>query len=450
MFNENLKKIQNASYEVRGELPIKASQIEAEIKECNRKYEKHPYPFSKIIYCNIGNPLALIPEPIEEYRDFVCTLELGINHKIKKEMVLDVGAYSPSLGYQFVRDEIKKFVSTRDGIEWNNETENVYLVNGATEGVHSLLKLFLWGEKDAILLPKPCYPIYQALTSVFGGTGYYYELNEENDWQINMNSVREAFDLAEKNGHKIHLFTFINPNNPTGCIYDKNTLGELFRECYRRDCMVIADEVYQENDKDNLFISGRKICLEMGIKVPTFSLHSISKGFIGECGHRGGYLATCFVEDEVLKTLEKWFSMRLSPNSVGQLFTYAMVKLPYENKNVVKTIHSKKNEYIKKSNLVVEGLNKIKGVSCQKVSGAMYVFPRVDIPEWIKKRADENGRGYDFQFCYELLERYGICVVPGSGFGQKEGTYHFRMTILPSYEDLEYFLKSLDKLMNID
>lgn len=448
MLKDNLKIIMDASYEVRGELPKRAAQIEAEINDYNKRYDKHQFPFEKIIYCNIGNPLALISEPIEEYRDFVAGIEMGINNKIKKEMGLDVGAYSPSLGYEFVRNEIKKFVSKRDGIEWNNNEENVYLVNGATEGVHALLKLCLWGEKDAILLPKPCYPIYQALTSVFGGTAYYYDLDENNNWQIDLNSVRLAFDLAEKEGKKIHLFTYINPNNPTGAIYDKKTLIELFRECYRRDCMIIADEVYQENDKNSLFISGRKICLETGIKVPTFSLHSISKGFIGECGHRGGYLQTSFVENDFLLALEKFFSMRLSPNSVGQLFTYAMVKLAYENKDVIKTIEKKKREYVKKSELVVSGLNKIKGIECNDVLGAMYVFPKVYIPEWIKKKADENGKSYDFQFCYELLECYGICVVPGSGFGQQEGTYHFRMTLLPCYEDLEYFLKSLNDLMN--
>lgn len=446
--NPNLKIIQNASYEVRGELPKRANEIEMEIKKCQSNYLKNPYPFSKIIYCNIGNPLALIPEPIEEYRDLVCLTELGLEKNIQKNMALNIGAYSPSIGYTFVREEIKKFVEKRDGFKWIDDNEEVFLVNGATEGVHALLKLFIWNQNDAILLPKPCYPIYQALTSVFGGTTYFYDLNEENGWQIDLNSVKNAFGLAKKENKKIHLFTYINPNNPTGAIYDKNTLVELFQECSKNDCMIICDEVYQENDKDNLFISGRKICLENEFSVPIFSLHSISKGFIGECGHRGGYLQTSFVDKEILVTLDKWFSMRLSPNSVGQLFTYAMVKLPFENNSVKNKIENKKKEYIKKSDLIVQGLNQINGISCQIVSGAMYVFPKVNIPNWIKEKAQKNNRKYDFQFCYELLEQFGICVVPGSGFGQKENTFHFRMTLLPKYEELEYFIKSLNKLMN--
>lgn len=444
---DNLKIIQNASYEVRGELLKKANEIESKIKECEIIYEKHPYPFSKVIYCNIGNPLALIPDPIDEYRNFVCTVELDMNTNIKKMMNIDVGAYSPTCGYNFIRKEIQTFISRRDMIEFNNKYENIYLVNGATEGIHAILKLFIWNTKDAILLPRPCYPIYQALTSVFGGSTYFYDLDEDNGWSIDLKSVSLAFKLAKKEGKKIHLFTYINPNNPTGAVYDRSSLSEIFRLCHINNCMIICDEVYQENDRNNSFLSGRKICLENMWKVPIFSLHSISKGFIGECGHRGGYLNTTYVDNEILRTLEKWFSMRLSPNSVGQLFTYAMVKLPFDDIGVQKKIKNKKDEYIKKSDLIVNGLNKINGISCQKVSGAMYVFPKVQIPTWIKEKTKMTGHTYDFQFCYELLNRYGICVVPGSGFGQKEGTFHFRMTLLPNYDDLVYFLESLTKLM---
>ena len=90
-------------------------------------------------------------------------------------------------------------------------------------------------------------------------------------------------------------------------------------------------------------------------------------------------------------------------------------------------------------------LNEIPGIQCNALQGAMYAFPSIDIP---KKAVDEaKGRGIepDFLYCSELLESTGICVVPGSGFWQSPGTYHFRMTILPPKDQLVIFLEKLAK-----
>ncbi|MFY9853429.1 MAG: aminotransferase class I/II-fold pyridoxal phosphate-dependent enzyme [Terracidiphilus sp.] len=78
------------------------------------------------------------------------------------------------------------------------------------------------------------------------------------------------------------------------------------------------------------------------------------------------------------------------------------------------------------ASLLAEGLNEIEGISCNKIAGAMYAFPRLALPEGVT----------DEEYCMALLEETGICVVPGSGFGQADGTAHFRTTILPSTEKL--------------
>ena len=83
--------------------------------------------------------------------------------------------------------------------------------------------------------------------------------------------------------------------------------------------------------------------------------------------------------------------------------------------------------------MLAEGLNSIPGYSCQPITGAMYAFPTIVIPE---------GRTDD-EYCLALLERTGICVVSGSGFGQVKGTAHFRTTILPPIDQIEEVVRKI-------
>jgi aspartate/methionine/tyrosine aminotransferase len=85
--------------------------------------------------------------------------------------------------------------------------------------------------------------------------------------------------------------------------------------------------------------------------------------------------------------------------------------------------------------LLAEGLNRIEGITCNVIAGAMYAFPSITLPP---------GRT-DFDYAMALLEQTGICVVPGSGFGQAEGTAHFRTTILPPTEKLQQVVERLSE-----
>jgi aspartate/methionine/tyrosine aminotransferase len=91
------------------------------------------------------------------------------------------------------------------------------------------------------------------------------------------------------------------------------------------------------------------------------------------------------------------------------------------------------NEMKQRAVILAEGLNKIPGIQCNKVAGAMYAFPQVKLP---------NGRT-DSEYCLSLLEETGICVVPGSGFGQLPGTCHFRTTILPPTDKIKIVVEKL-------
>lgn len=94
-------------------------------------------------------------------------------------------------------------------------------------------------------------------------------------------------------------------------------------------------------------------------------------------------------------------------------------------------------------------MNTFDGVSCQPIEGSLYAFPKIAIPEKAVKKAQESNQAPDLFYCLELLKETGIVTVPGSGFLQKEGTYHYRTTILPPEEDMNYVIRHL-KLFHED
>merc|ERR1719309_1700953 len=89
----------------------------------------------------------------------------------------------------------------------------------------------------------------------------------------------------------------------------------------------------------------------------------------------------------------------------------------------------------RRAKLVADTLNSIEGITCNTVQGAMYAFPQITLPEKALEAAKEAGQPGDVFYAFNLLESKGICIIPGSGFGQRPGTFHFRTTILPQ-EDM--------------
>jgi alanine transaminase len=99
----------------------------------------------------------------------------------------------------------------------------------------------------------------------------------------------------------------------------------------------------------------------------------------------------------------------------------------------------------KRAKTIVEGLNNIDGIDCEKAEGAMYAFPRLTLPKKAVEYAEENEMTPDSLYALSLLEETGICVVPASGFGQKDGRIGFRTTFLPPEDELNYAVKEFGR-----
>merc|ERR1712146_667421 len=134
-------------------------------------------------------------------------------------------------------------------------------------------------------------------------------------------------------------------------------------------------------------------------------------------------------------------------NTAGQILMSLVMQPPKEGEPSFKLYTEEKNAILsslkRRAEMIVSGLNALEGVSCNSAEGAMYAFPTITIPDKAIEAAEAAGKKPDAFYCIELLKATGIVVVPGSGFGQKEGTYHFRTTFLPSEESFPEIVKGM-------
>jgi aspartate/methionine/tyrosine aminotransferase len=291
-------------YAVRGQIVLNA---QAHIKALKQGEDR---PFPDVVLCNIGNPQSVGQMPLTFCRQVValCTCPgLMENKSIVDSLPADVvarakrilggcsglGAYSESKGIEVVRDSVKAYIEKRDGYPTN--VDDIFLTNGASEGVKTLLNMLIRGPKDGVMIPIPQYPLYSASITALGGSQVGYFLDEPNGWALTTEYLDKAAAKAKAEGVTLRTLAVINPGNPTGQVMTEENIKETIAWAAKENLLIMADEVYQTNvyDPNMKFHSFKKVLRSMpeyADKVELVSFHSTSKGIIGECGMRGGYL----------------------------------------------------------------------------------------------------------------------------------------------------------------
>ena len=285
-----------------------------------------------------------------------------------------------------------------------------------------------------------------------GGRQVGYYLDESNNWAASLEELEAQYYKAQDmDGLDVKALALINPGNPTGQVYTKEDLQVVCKFCADHDIVLLADEVYQRNvyAPDKKFISAKKVALETpGCEhLQLVSFHSTSKGLIGECGRRGGYMELHNIDPYVQSQLYKLASAGLCSNVPGQIMTSLMVNGPKPGDSSYDQFMKEESAIFdglkRRSHALVEGLNQVDGISCNPAEGAMYAFPRIELPHKAMVEAEKQDMSPDTMYCLSLLDETGICVVPGSGFGQAEGRYGFRTTFLPSDDKM---MKAIDQI----
>lgn len=329
----------------------------------------------------------------------------------------------------------------RDG--YSSDPGHIFLTGGASAGVSLLISMLITPPTSGILIPIPQYPLYTATLAQQGGVPLPYHLDESQGWSTSPEAIEEAIAKSHKDDIKPKALVIINPGNPTGALLDEPTMEKLVQLCEKESLVLLADEVYQVNlhhPDTQKFTSFKKIVRKLNSPVQLVSFHSISKGVSGECGRRGGYFELENFSPELIALIYKMVSIGLCPAVSGQIGVDSMVRPPRPNdesyplwKKETDTIHA---ALAQRTKVMAERLNKLPGVSCVDSPGALYLYPQIHLPAQAVEAAKQAGKEADAFYALALLDETGICVVPGSGFGQKEGEYHYRLTCLcPGVEE---------------
>ncbi|KAK2745129.1 hypothetical protein FQN57_004036 [Myotisia sp. PD_48] len=447
----------SAQYAVRGELAVKAEEYRVTLEKAAAG--SGVLPFDEVIFANIGNPQQLGQKPITFFRQVLSLLEHPVlleNEAVLKEKlgykqdaldrarsllkdIQSVGAYSQSHGSPAVRKSVANFIERRDGFP--ADPANIYLSAGASSGVNTLLNVICAGKNTGVLVPIPQYPLYTATLSLLNATCVPYYLDESKAWATDLEGIKSSTAAAKAEGTDIRAIVVINPGNPTGASLSPEAVKDVLDVAVQENLVVIADEVYQTNVFKGKFTSFKQRLRELQLEFPgkydhveLASLHSVSKGMVGECGHRGGYFELVGFHPDVAAQIYKFISIMLCPPVIGQCLVEMMVNPPKEGEPSYE-LYQKEYSAIsdglyQRATALYQAFKQMEGVECQEPQGAMYLFPTITLPAAAIAAAKAANRKPDEFYALRLLDATGVCIVPGSGFGQKEGTLHFRTTFL--------------------
>ena len=383
--------VKSAKYAVRGELAVKAEEYRVRLAKGDKTL-----PFDSVIFANIGNPQQLDQKPITFFRQVLSVLEnptllenagaLKSTFGYKQDVidraktllteVHNVGAYSHSQGVPAVRESVAKFIERRDGYDAN--PRDIFLSAGASSGVNTLLNVICHGPNAGILVPIPQYPLYTATLSLLDAKCVPYYLEEEQAWETDVKTIRKALEGAKASGVDVRAIVVINPGNPTGASLSPDAIKSVLDLAAEEGLVVLADEVYQTNVFTGEFTSFKKRLRQLQEEeasdkydhIELASLHSVSKGMVGECGHRGGYFELVGFHEEAAAQIYKFISIMLCPPVIGQCLVGLMVDPPKAGEPSYdlyeKEYHGIRNGLHQRALALYKAFQQMEGVKCQE------------------------------------------------------------------------------------
>ena len=354
-----------------------------------------------IIHLEIGEPDFDTPNNIKEAA--VKALKAGYTH------------YVPAAGIPELRTAIAEYLSKSRGI--SVDPDEVVVTPGAKPIIfYSILACVEAG--DEVMYPNPGFPIYESMVNFLGAKPVPMPLKEENDFAIDND------DTVDKITKKTKLIILNSPENPTGGVLTKDNLEVIAdRIKGRDDVLVLTDEVYSQ-----IIYEGKhqSIASLPGMKEKTILLDGFSKTY-AMTGWRLGYAA-------MRKDLaQRVAQLMINSNSCTCAFTQmagaeALRGPQDEAKKFVE-------EFRKRREVIVNGLNKINGITCKKPHGAFYVFPNVkSFGIQSKKLADQ------------ILQDAGVAVLSGTAFGAY-GEGYLRLSFANSVENINKAMERISELV---
>jgi aspartate/methionine/tyrosine aminotransferase len=277
---------------------------------------------------------------------------------------------------------------------------------------------------DEVLMPGPTYPPYFSFVKFFGGNPVAYRTIESSDW------LPDLEDLRSKITQRTRALVIVNPNNPTGSLYDEKTLKQMLDIAAEHKLLVASDEIYDRLVYDSRFTSTASIAKE----VPVVGLNGFSKTYV-MTGWRLGYLYfhdPMNVLEELKEAICKESRIRLCASTPEQ---YAAVRaLKGSQRDIPKMVRILKE----RRDHFLSRLRSVEGLTCSTPRGAFYLFPKISLGQRWKSDKD---------FAIDLVKKTGVLVVNGSGFDQTYGAGHFRVVFLPPIRVIDEAADKIDQFM---
>jgi len=381
-------RLADVRYDIRGPVLRRARQLEADGHQ--------------ILKLNLGNPAP-----------FGMVAPDAVVQQVAAS-VADSQGYSDARGIAPAREAVARYYE-RVGVP-NVTPDDVFLGNGVSELIVMSLQALL-NPGDEVLVPSPDYPLWTGAINLCGGRAVHYHCKEELDWNPDTEHVRAQVSDRTK------AIVIINPNNPTGAVYSRETLAELLEIARQHNLLVLSDEIY-----DQILYDGAQhhFAAALAPDIPVLTLGGMSKSY-RLAGYRSGWLVVSGPQEpvtEYLDGLELLANMRLCPNVPAQ----HAIPAALDGEIDITPLLRPGGRLYDQRDLGWQLLTQIPGVDCYKPEGALYLFPRLD-PE-VHKIVDDQ------RMVIDLLEQQHLLLSHGTGFNLPSAD-HLRVVFLASVTVLE-------------
>jgi alanine-synthesizing transaminase len=321
--------------------------------------------------------------------------------------------YCDSAGLFAARKAVMHDCQTKNIMDVN--IDDIWMGNGVSELIMMCMQALL-DSGDEVLVPAPDYPLWTAAITLAGGKAVHYLCDESSDWNPDL------ADMRSKVTDKTKAIVVINPNNPTGAVYEKDILRGIAQIAKEHELIVYADEIYDRiTYNDAVHIPMATIDPE----ILTISLNGMSKAYRA-AGFRSGWMylsGNKAIAKDYRAGISMLANMRLCANVPAQ---YG-VQTALGGYQSIKDFVLPEGRLRVQRDLVVYLLNQIPGISCVMPRGALYCFPKIDTKRFNIKN--------DERFMLDLLRKEHILMVHGTGFNWAKPD-HFRIVFLPEKEML--------------
>lgn len=390
--------LQGVRYEIRGELAARAASLE------HQGYE--------IISLNIGNP-GLFGYRTPE------TMRLAMIENLNQSE-----AYCHQKGIFPAREAVVMQQQARGVM--GVTADDVFMGNGVSECIDLALRAML-NSGDEVLVPSPDYPLWSASIALNHGTPVYYNCLPENNFQPDPDEIRSLITPRTRG------IVVINPNNPTGAVYQRELLEQIAAIAEQHQIVVFSDEIY-----DQMLFGGAQ-----HIPMATLVHDTLCATFNGlskiyrACGYRVGWIS--FSGDraharQYLQAVELLASLRLCANVPGQW----AVQTALGGFQSIHELTKPGGRLFQSRQGIIDGVAKSRFLTLFEPAGAMYAFPAVD--------TDQFENFDDQQFAMKLLESQHVLVAPGSSFNVPYRN-HFRLTTLPTGRKMETVFERIETVL---